>query len=381
MPATTPASLTASIRKRLGESFTLDVTVSLHAGITMLFGASGSGKTTLLRCLAGLSEPDAGAISIGSQVLFNSTPRVDVPVQRRNIGYVFQQLALFPHMTVADNIAYGLAGGDDRARRERVRAIAESFRIWHVLSSSPRRISGGERQRAALARSLVLDPSLLLLDEPLSALDHATQSRIIEDLRTWNDAHRIPILYVTHAHREVFALGQRVLAMDKGRIIADGTPDDVIEAPAHEPLAQITGFENIFDGSVVARRAGAGTMSYRVDAAGAAGATGAPGNTVNAVLEVPLVNTRQDASVRMAIRAGDILLANQEPRGLSARNILEGTLTSLRREGPTVVAEVLAGARFVVHLTPRAVEELSLAPGARVWLIIKTHSCRIVAAR
>jgi molybdate transport system ATP-binding protein len=271
-------------------------------------------------------------------------------------------------MTVADNIAYGLAGVHDKASRERVRAIAESFRIWHVLSSSPRRISGGERQRAALARSLVLEPSLLLLDEPLSALDHATQSRIIEDLRAWNDAHRIPILYVTHAHREVFALGERVLALDNGRVIADGTPSEVIDAPAHEPLAQIAGFENVFDGSVVARRADAGTMSYRIDAPG------------NAVLEVPLVNTRQDSLVRMAIRAGDILLANEEPRGLSARNILDGSLTSLRREGPTVVAEVLAGARFVVHLTPGAVEGLSLAPGMRVWLIIKTHSCHILAA-
>jgi molybdate transport system ATP-binding protein len=370
MTATT-ANLTASVRKRLGASFALDVTVSLSPGITMLFGASGSGKTTLLRCLAGLSRPDAGSISIGSQVLFSSAPPLDVPVRSRNIGYVFQQLALFPHMTVADNIGYGLAGRDDKARRERVRAIAESFRIWHVLSSSPRRISGGERQRTALARSLVLEPSLLLLDEPLSALDHATQSRIIEDLRTWNDAHRIPILYVTHAHREVFALGERVLAMDKGRIIADGTPAEVIDAPAHEPLAQIAGFENVFDGSVVARRADAGTMRYQIDAPGAPG---------NAVLEVPLVNTRPGSPVRMAIRAGDILLANQEPRGLSARNILDGSLTSLRREGPTVVAEVQAGARFVVHLTPSAVEGLGLAPGMRVWLIIKTHSCRIVAA-
>jgi molybdate transport system ATP-binding protein len=367
---TTTASVAASVRKRLGAAFTLDVTVSLNPGITMLFGASGSGKTTLLRCLAGLSRPDAGSISIGSHVLFNSTPRLDVPVRSRNIGYVFQQLALFPHMTVADNIAYGLTGGDDKARRERVRSIAESFRIWHVLSSSPRRISGGERQRAALARSLVLEPSLLLLDEPLSALDHATQSRIIEDLRAWNDAHRIPILYVTHAHREVFALGERVLAMDKGRIIADGTPSEVIDAPAHEPLAQIAGFENVFDGAVVARRADAGTMRYRIDAPGADATE----------LEVPFVNTRQGAPVRMAIRAGDILLATQEPRGLSARNILDGSLTSLRREGPTVVADVLAGARFVVHLTPGAVEGLGLAPGMRVWLIIKTHSCRILAA-
>ena len=382
------ANLTASVRKRLGASFTLDVTVSLNPGITMLFGASGSGKTTLLRCLAGLSMPDAGSIAIGPRVLFSSTPPQNVPVRKRNIGYVFQHLALFPHMTVADNIAYGLKGsgapGADagKARRERVRAIAESFRIWHVLSSSPRRISGGERQRAALARSLVLEPSVLLLDEPLSALDYAAQSRIIDDLRIWNDAHRIPILYVTHAHREVFALGERVLALDQGRIIADGTPADVIDAPASAPLAELAGFENVFSGSVMARRPDAGTMRYRIDA------PGGPGNNATE-LEVPLVDTRPNTPVRMAIRAGDILLANQEPRGLSARNILNGSLAALRREGPTVIADVRvsaaggphdAGARFVVHLTPGAVEGLDLAPGMRVWLVIKTHSCRIVAA-
>jgi molybdate transport system ATP-binding protein len=360
-------NVAAAVRKEFGTGFTLDVTMSLAPGITMLFGASGSGKTTLLRSLAGLVTPDAGSIAIGPRVVFSTSPRVDVPVERRNIGYVFQQLALFPHLTIADNIAYGLYGLPREARRDRVRAIAESFRIPHVLGRKPSGASGGERQRAALARSLVLEPSLLLLDEPLSALDYATQSLIIDDLRLWNASHNIPIVYVTHAHREVFALGERVLALDRGRIVADGPPSEVLEAPSHEPIARLAGYENIFSASVVARRVDAGTMLCRLSPSGTE-------------IEVPLVNAASDGAVRLAIRAGDILLANREPRGLSARNVLAGAIARLGREGPTVIADVDAGERFVVHLTPSAVESLGLERGTRVWLVIKTYSCRIVSS-
>ncbi len=359
-------TLAASIRKRLSSSFALDVDLSVAPGITMIFGASGSGKTTLLRCLAGLADPDAGRVAIGDLVVFDSTRSRSVPAARRGVGYVFQQLALFPHMSAQANIGYGLAHLPPGARRERVRAIARSLRIDHLLSRKPAAISGGERQRVALARSLVTDPLLLLLDEPLSALDHATQSRIIADLRTWNAEHHIPILYVTHSHREVFALGERVVAFERGRVIADGTPHDVMETPAHEPLAQLAGFENFFDGTVVLRRAEAGTMQCRLLDSGL-------------TLEVPLAQGAVDSPVRIAIRAGDILLATQEPRGISARNVLAGRLTSLQREGATVVAAVDAGERFIVHLTPGARESLNLATGDRVWLIVKTHSCRIVA--
>jgi len=359
-------TLTASIQKRLPGGFSLEVGLSAAPGITMLFGTSGSGKTTLLRCLAGLLTPDAGRITVGEAVLFDSALSRDVPVERRRIGYVFQQLALFPQMTVGDNIKYGLSQMSPADRNDRMRTIADSFSIGGLLSRKPSAISGGERQRAALARALVMDPSLLLLDEPLSALDHPTQSRIIDDLRRWNATHRIPILYVTHAHREVFALGERVLVVEHGRIVADGEPHDVMEAPGQEPLARLAGFENVFSAFVAARRPEAGTMLCRL------------GHSATE-LEVPLANVAPESTVRVAIRAGDILLANEEPRGLSARNILRGSLGALRREGPTIVADVDAGERFAVHVTPSACDSLHLAPGVPVWLIIKTYSCRIVS--
>ena len=358
--------LSAAIRTRLSPDFVLDVRFAAAPGITMLFGASGSGKTTILRCLAGLRRPDAGQMVIGDRVLFDADRHVDVPARERRLGYVFQHLALFPHMTVEQNLHYGLAQFDLPARRERTQAIAASFRIAHLLGRKPGDISGGERQRTALARSLVTDPRLLLLDEPLSALDRMTQSRIIEDLRAWNAAHGIPILYVTHSHREVFALAEHVIVLRAGRILAEGTPQEVLETPADEPLAQLAGFENFFDATVMTLRPDGGTMHCRL----------AEGELE---LEVPLARAKPGAEVRIAVRAGDILLATEEPRGLSARNVIPGTVTSIQREGATVILLVNVGIRFEVHITPGARESLRLAPGQQVWLVIKTHSCRIVS--
>jgi molybdate transport system ATP-binding protein len=359
-------TLTVTVVKRLSTQFALDVSFSAPPGITILFGASGSGKTTVLRTVAGLARPDSGRIAIGDTTLFDRAAGVDVPVQERRVGYVFQQLALFPHMSIADNIEYGLHRVHVRERQERVAAIASSFRITGVLHRRPGQASGGERQRAALARALVTDPSLLLLDEPLSGLDQPIQSRIIEDLRRWNGEHRIPVLYVTHTHREVFALGERVVVLESGRVLASGAPHDVLEQPPHESLATPAGFENVFDGTVVDRRSAAGTMSCRLSAD-------------DVELEVPLSTAQVGTTVRIAIRAGDILVANQEPRGLSARNILRGRLLHVRREGATMIASVDAGRPFIVHLTPAAFDALGLVAGAPLWLIIKTYSCRIVS--
>ncbi len=359
-------TLAVSVTKRLGPGFTLDVALDAPPGITMLFGASGSGKTTLLRCIAGLTRPDEGRIAIGDRVLFDSRSGVDIAVQDRHVGYVFQQAALFPHMSLRENIGYGLNRVTADERQVRVSAIAESFRIAPILDRRPAQVSGGERQRAALARALVTKPSLLLLDEPLSALDHAIQSRIMDDLRRTSDASQIPMVYVTHSHREVYTLGARAVVIDNGRVIATGTPHEVLDRPDQSVVANLAGFENVFDAVVVERRERAGTMECRVE-----------GTATE--LEVPLTASSVGAPIRIAIRAGDILVGSEEPRGLSARNVLRGRLIELTAHGPTMVAVVDAGARFIVHLTPTGVESLHLKPGDHVWLIVKTYSCRIVA--
>jgi molybdate transport system ATP-binding protein len=350
-----------------GRDFTLDITTSIVPGITIVFGPSGAGKTTLLDCIAGLTTPDSGKCTIGDRVLFDRAHGTNVPVQSRRVGYVFQDLALFPHLTVARNVEYGLAGMNARQRRKKSDTILESFRVAHLRDRKPREISGGERQRVALARALVTDPCVLLLDEPLAALDAATKSRIIDDLRAWNTAHGIPILYVTHNREEVFALGDRVLVLENGRVIADGTPHGVMGAPRHESLAQLIGFENIFNAAVAAAHEDRGTMTCRIADS-------------NVELETPLVRAEAGLKLLVGIRAGDILLATVQPAGLSARNIIPGHLLSLEQRDVIVVVRVNCGVEMEVHLTLAARDDLQLQPGREVWLIVKTHSCHLMAA-
>jgi molybdate transport system ATP-binding protein len=227
--------LSLQIRKRFDsadpakkDSFVLDIAVELSPGITIVFGPSGAGKTTLLECIAGLLTPNRGRIAIGNRVFFDRSLQVDVHVHKRRIGYVFQDLALFPHLSVEKNIEYGIRALNPALREEKSQTILDSFRISSLRDRKPNQISGGERQRVALARSLVTDPCLLLLDEPLAALDGPTKSQILEDLRIWNSVHHIPILYVTHSREEVLALGDRVLMLEDGKIIAQGPPQEVI---------------------------------------------------------------------------------------------------------------------------------------------------------
>jgi molybdate transport system ATP-binding protein len=369
-PFVESASLRCELRKRQaaeGHEFFLDVAFEAAPGFTILFGPSGAGKTTLLDCIAGLSRPDSGRISVGGRVLFDSSQSINVAVAKRDVGYVFQDLALFPHMTVAQNVNYGLSHLPHSERVERTSAMLQAFRIAHLEHRNAREISGGERQRAALARTLVLDPDVLLLDEPLAALDAATKSRILDDLRQWHRTHRVPILYVTHSRDEVLALGEHVLVLDTGRIVAQGTPHEVMMAPMQETVAQLAGFENVFDAIVEAVHPERGTMTCRIN-----------GDSGPLVLETPLVRGGVGAALRVGIRAGDILLATSAPVGLSARNVIPGRIQSLDQRDVIVSARVKSRVEMEVHLTLAARDSLQLAPGNEVWLVIKTHSCHLM---
>jgi len=371
-PKSANPTLTASIRKSLASperEFSLDVEFNAAPGFTILFGPSGSGKTTLLDCVAGLATPDSGRTEIGERLLFEANPRKNLSVAKRGVGYVLQDLALFPHLTVEQNAEYGLAHLPRSARKQRVAEMLQEFHIDHLRRRRPAEISGGERQRVALARSLVTDPRLILLDEPLAALDAATKARIIDDLRRWNQAHCIPILYVTHSREEVMALGERVLLMDQGRIVAQGTPHEVLRAPLQETVAQLAGFENIFDATVWLVHEDRGTMTCRL-----------PGIKPECfvLLETPLIRAEPGSRLRVGIRAGDILLAINNPVGLSARNVIAGQLVSLERRDMIVSARVDCGVEMNVHLNLAAREALHLEAGREVWLVIKTHSCHLM---
>jgi molybdate transport system ATP-binding protein len=219
------ADLEVRIRKRFPSpegSFNLNVHFRALAGFTILFGASGAGKTTLLDCIAGLISPDDGRIAIGGVDLYESEKKENVAAWKRRIGYVHQDLALFPHLTAEENVAYGLRALSAVERKARSREMFAAFRIDHVRDRRPAQISGGERQRVALARALVTEPRALLLDEPLAALDLPTKSSLVGDLRRWNQNHRVPILFVTHNGEEVFALGDEVIVLEAGIIVAQG---------------------------------------------------------------------------------------------------------------------------------------------------------------
>jgi molybdate transport system ATP-binding protein len=366
------AILSARIRKAFSSTeheFSLDVEFSAAPGFTILFGPSGSGKTTMLDCVAGLAIPDVGKIMVGERVFFDANNSVDLPVAKRGVGYVLQDLALFPHLTIKQNVEYGLADLPRSDCEKKAAFMMREFRIEHLAQQRPGKISGGERQRVALARVLVTDPRVLLLDEPLAALDASTKSRILDDLRRWNREHRIPILYVTHSREEVLALGERVLMIDQGRIIAQGTPHEVLSAPLQESVAQLAGFENIFDATVESVHEDRGTLMCRLSSSGA---------SRSVLLETPLIRAQPSSHLRVGIRAGDILLAITKPEGLSARNVIAGCVISIERRDMIVSARVDCGVEMNVHLTLAARDALQLTSGREVWLVIKTHSCHLM---
>ena len=360
--------LQVRVRRRLTSEdggFELDVAFPLEKGITILFGPSGAGKTTLLDCIAGLADPDEGRIVAGGKVLFDSEQGINLGAIERKIGYVFQDLALFPHLTVEANVGYGLGGLKAEDRKQRVAGALEALEISELHARRPAELSGGERQRVALARALVTQPSVLLLDEPLAALDMPVRMKIAEDLRKSIQELPIPVLYVTHGRDEVFMLGERMLMLERGKIIAEGTPHQVMSAPRSETVAQLAGFENVFDAEVASLHEDRGTMTCLMG-----------GNKLE--LETPLVRAEVGSKLRVGISAGDVLLATSAPVGLSARNILPGKLLSLWQRDMIVVARVDCGVEMSVHLTLAARDSLQLTPGRQVWLIVKTHSCHLL---
>jgi molybdate transport system ATP-binding protein len=368
-PPAISSDLEVRIRKRFLNpegSFNLNVHFRALAGFTIIFGASGAGKTTLLDCIAGLTDPDDGRIAVGGEDLYDSEKKQNVAAWKRRIGYVHQDLALFPHLTAEENVSYGLRALRSSERQTRSHQMLQAFRIEHLRDRHPAQISGGERQRVALARALVTEPRVLLLDEPLAALDRPTKSLLVGDLRQWNQHHRVPILFVTHNGEEVFALGDEVIVLDAGRIAAQGQPHEVMRAPRLETIAHLSGFENILDATVLALHEARGSMTCRL------------GNSP-VELETPLVRAEVGSRMRVGVRAGDLLLATEQPHGLSARNILPGTIRRVVQRDVIVSAMVdCGGTEFEVHVTLAARDALGLGPGKKVWIVVKTHSCHLM---
>jgi molybdate transport system ATP-binding protein len=346
--------LSCVCRKRLASGFELDASLCLkldRAPITVLFGPSGAGKTTLLRMLAGLDRPREGAITFRGQLWFDAAGGICLAPQQRRAGYLAQDYALFPHLTVAANIAYAARPGK---RGEHI----EAFGLADLANRYPRNISSGQRQRVALARALAAEPALLLLDEPLSALDAATRSRTRLQLRNSLLASGVPSILVTHDRMEAIALGDWIAVISAGRVLQCGPVQDVFQHPADSQVAESVGVENVLPARIVASDAGLLTLE-----------TGGA--------QVQSVDSGETGAVVACIRAADVAIARDSTPGSSMRNRLVGRVTSLTFERPLARVELDCGFPLVAVITAQSAEELALKPGDTVCAIVKTTSVHV----
>jgi molybdate transport system ATP-binding protein len=330
--------------------------------VTVLFGPSGAGKSTVLRALAGLDRPDAGAIAFAGERWFDAAAGVFVPTQRRRVGYLFQEHALFPHLTVAENVAYGLTRLPRAEREGRVRSLAARMRVSDLLERRPREISGGEAQRVALARALAPEPRLLLLDEPLSALDAPTRDALRGELRGLLEASGVPAIVVTHDRAEALALGDRMIVLAGGSVRQVAPVHEVFSAPADVEVARTVGTENVLPGRVVARDGGLAV----VDAGGLLLTGVDPGGA------------EEDAYA--CVRAEEVVIEELPGHASSAQNRIVATVAARTEEGPLVrVALDCGGVRLVALVTRRSADALGLVSGKRVAAVVKAPAVRIVA--
>ena len=337
--------------------FTLEADFQVQPGFTVLVGPSGTGKSTLLRCIAGLSDPDQGRITIGERVLFDAEKKISITAAQRRVAFVFQHLALFPHLSVEENVSYGIRRLPVAQREERVASVVESFRISHLRKQLPKEISGGEQQRVALARALVTEPSLLLLDEPLSSLDVHNKASIIEDLQKWNQAHGVPVLYVTHSQEEMFALGEHVIVFDPGGLMSEGLPIGSVPRRSNPDASD---FDNLVEATVLRDQPERGTMQCRI-----------AGTSLE--LEVPRKAVPIGSDIVLRIPSHEIVLATAPPQLIGACNVIQGQIQHVERMGRNFQLRVQCGIELRAELVPDALQGIR-APG-RVWMIIPPDAC------
>ena len=344
--------------------FKLDIDVSFDARVVSIFGPSGSGKTTLLDAIAGLRDIAVGEIEIDGGTLFSSARGINRPARERGIGYVPQEGALFPHLSVRKNILFGAGRSTDVNRSiaidmEHVLSVLE---IGSLLDRPVTKLSGGEAQRVALARAILSQPRLLLLDEPLASLDIGLKERILPYLARVRDEFDIPMIYVTHNLTEVLTLADWVLMIRQGRLVTQGVPKEAlrsIQAIMQLPEDQ---FDNVFTVTFVESDAEAGRTKVRLQ-------TGQE-------LFIPYLSVPENKTIQIRISADDILVAIKPPEGISAGNILPGIVRRIDAIDGQAMVTVAAGDEFSARLTASAVKRLGLVEKTPVFLIMKTRSFR-----
>jgi molybdate transport system ATP-binding protein len=364
-----PMSLKVAVEKRLGP-FSLDVEFDAPTpGVVALFGPSGCGKSTTINIIAGLLQPDRGAISLDDDVLLDTRRKIAIAAERRGIGYVFQDARLFPHLNVASNLRYA----QRRARRapyvtlERVLAMLD---LGPLLSRRVHRLSGGERQRVAIGRALLSQPRLLLLDEPLAALDRDRREEVLPYLESLRDQLSIPMIYVSHQFDEVLRLATHIVLMQSGTVAAEGGITQMSLDPKLRALIGPEAVGAIIDGTVLGEDAASGLTRVQVG---------------NGEVKVEAAQLLAGTRMRVQLLARDVIVATRMPQYLSVRNSLQGVVTAIDDDaackagdvGSDLVSiDIGAGAPILARVTRAATRELELAPGALVWALVKAVSLR-----
>jgi molybdate transport system ATP-binding protein len=347
-----------ALHKRL-PSFTLDANFTAPAhGVTAIFGRSGAGKTTLVNLIAGLSRPDNGRIRIDDRVFFDHSAGVDLPIETRGIGYVFQDSRLFPHLSVRKNLAYGFK----RARQAPViteEAVVEVLGLSSLLARRPHHLSGGERQRVALGRALLSQPRLLLLDEPLASLDAPRKAEVLPYIERLVDEFKLPALYVSHAVDEITRLADHLVIINDGTTVASGPLAEVMSRPEYAPL--IGRFEA---GAVLECTVLAHDSAFQMSTL----------EFPDGELRVPLIDLPIGSAIRARLRARDVAVALSNPSDLSVTNRLHGVVQTLtvREETYVDVAIALGTTTVRALITRESATRLKLAPGVMVWALIKS---------
>jgi molybdate transport system ATP-binding protein len=328
------------------------------ARVTVFLGASGSGKTTILRCLAGLERPQRGHIRFGDHVWFDAAHRIQLPPDRRDVGVLFQEYALFPHLTVEQNVAFGARHIPRAAVTARIGELLDTFRLRGLEQRHPRQLSGGQQQRVALARAVFRRPKLLLLDEPLSAVDRPTGDELREELRSLIRALAIPAYIVSHDRVDALTLADRTVLVDHGQIVQAGATQDVFDHPASPAAARLVGVDTILLGRIASvddglARIVVGGRDVRAQAPAEAGHEAA-----------------------LLIRAEDVALARHDVTDSSVMNRWPATVIAHAMEGPFVRVAVDCGFRLSALVTRDAWQRLALGPGEKAWAIVKAASIR-----
>ena len=353
-------SLSVSVRHSFG-AFTLDAAFESTGRLTAIFGASGSGKTSLVNVIAGLIRPAHGCVHVDGKPLLDTDAGIFIPASKRRLGYVFQDSRLFPHLTVEGNLVYGEWFTSKHERYASRAQILSLLGIQHLLGRRPRDLSGGEKQRVAIGRALLASPRLLLMDEPLAALDQARKAEIIPYLERLRDEIRVPIIYVSHSVAEVTRLADDIAVLEHGRLAAFGPVDEIAQR-----LDLVPPDERDEGGAVISMA----VIAY--DQTSGLTRMNAPSGDIYVPGELGPPGTR----ARVRIRARDVMLAAEEPRKLSALNILHGTVSSISPADPSSVNVTLdcGGAVIMARITRHSARVLELEPGSRAYAVVKAVS-------